>query len=283
MKLTLLGTGTPWPSAERQGTASLVEMEGANILIDAGRGAAVQLARIGMHPRDIDYVFITHHHFDHIASLDDLLLSAWNDGRTRPVHVFGPDGTRAIIDHMFNGIYARDIMFRMKEAEHLDYDLPDIRELVRVEDMTPGDCYKTDNWSVCSAGVEHGRGLGLEHEDWPCFGYRLSSGGKVLAFSGDAIDCEGVRTLAKHADLLVQCCYLAEAEVTTPNKRILSDLVLGSAAQANRVARAAGVKRMVLTHLAPKSDEMLEAVLAEAKAGLEAEVLIGADLMQLAV
>ncbi len=107
--------------------------------------------------------------------------------------------------------------------------------------------------------------------------------GKVLAFSGDAIDCEGVRSVARDADLLVQCCYLAEAEITTPNKRILSDLVLGSATQANLIARASGVKRMVLTHLAPKSDEMLEAVLAEAQEGLEAEVLLGADLMQLTI
>ena len=284
MKLTLLGTGTPRPSATRQCTANLVQLAGCNILFDAGRGATTQLARVGMHPRDIDYIFITHHHFDHIANLDDLLLAAWNDGRVKPIQVFGPDGTKQIVDTFFNVIYARDIAFRRKESKFLEeYPLPDIRDLVQVTDITAGEGFAIADWRVQATQVEHGHALGMTHTEWPCFGYRLQTADKVLAISGDTIDCAGVRELAQGADLLVQCCYLAEAEIDSHDKRVLSDQVLASATQAGAIAQAGGVKRMVLTHLSPKSDAMLLAVLEEARAGHDIEVVLGEDLMALEV
>lgn len=279
LKLTLLGTGTPRPSVERNCTANLLQIGATNILFDAGRGVTTQLVKVGLHPCDIDYIFITHHHFDHIGNLGDLLMAAWNDGRTEPTYIFGPDGTEAIVEHLLNGIYRRDILFRLKESAFLAHSMPDIRDLVKVQDIPTQGGYQTAGWSVRSEQVEHGHALGMTHEEWPCFGYRIEAEGKVLAISGDTVDCEGVRVLASGADLLVQCCYLAEAEIDTADKRVLSDHVLASATQANRIAKAAHVKKMVLTHLAPKSDAMLAAVLAEADEGLAAEVVVGADLM----
>ena len=279
MKLTLLGTGTPRPSVERNCTANLLQIGATNILFDAGRGVTTQLVKVGLHPCDIDYIFITHHHFDHIGNLGDLLMAAWNDGRTEPTYIFGPDGTEAIVEHLLNGIYRRDILFRLKESEFLAHSMPDVRDLVKVQDIPAQGGYQTAGWSVRSEQVEHGHALGMTHEEWPCFGYRIEAEGKVLAISGDTVDCEGVRALASGADLLVQCCYLAEAEIDTADKRVLSDHVLASATQANRIAKAAHVKNMVLTHLAPKSDAMLAAVLAEAEEGLAGQVVVGADLM----
>lgn len=279
LKLTLLGTGTPRPSIERNCTANLLQIGSTNILFDAGRGVTTQLVKVGLHPRDIDYIFITHHHFDHIGNLGDLLMAAWNDGRTGPTYIFGPDGTEMIIDHLLNGIYRRDILFRLKESEFLEHAIPDIRDLVKVRDIPVQGGYQSADWSVRSEQVEHGHALGMTHEEWPCFGYRIEAEGKVLAISGDTIDCDGVRMLASGADLLVQCCYLAEAEIDTADKRVLSDQVLASATQANRIAKVANVGKMVLTHLAPKSDAMLAAVLAEAEEDLAGEVVVGADLM----
>jgi len=281
-KLTLLGTGTPRPSATRQCTANLVQLAGCNILFDAGRGATTQLACIGMHPQDIDYIFITHHHFDHIGNLGDLLMAAWNDGRNKSIHVFGPMGTKEIIDAYFNVIYARDIAFRLKESQVLeDYPLTDIRDLVQVTDIEAGQGFADAIWQVEAFQVEHGHAMGMTHEEWPCFGYRLTSNGKVLAISGDTVDCAGVRELARTANLLVQCCYLAEAEIDSADKRVLSDQVLASATQAGVIAKAAKVDRMVLTHLSPKSEAMLQTVLAEARDGHNIEVILGKDLMSI--
>lgn len=278
MKLSLLGTGTPRPDVRRQCTANLVQIGGVNIMVDAGRGAVTQLVRLGHDPVDIDYIFITHHHFDHIGNLGDLLMAAWNNGRKNPIRIFGPDGTADIMDHLL-AIYRRDIEFRLLEERVLGTPVPDIRDLVQVTDIAAGEGHVGDGWSVIAGQVEHGHGLGLSHAEWPCFGYRIEAGGKTLTISGDTIDCDGVRELAAGADLLLQCCYLAEAEIDSSDKRLLSDVVLASATQASRIASAARVGKMVLTHLAPKSEAMLQAVLNEARDGFGGEVVIGEDLM----
>jgi len=283
MRLTLLGTGTPRPSAARQCTANLVQIGGQNIVIDAGRGVVTQLANIGVDPNSIDVVFITHHHFDHIGNLADLLLAGWNNGRMRKVEVYGPEGTAEIIRQFFYGIYARDIAFRLKEAEFMEEELPDIREVVVARDIEVGEIVTGDGWSVKAFQVEHGHSLGMRHEDWPCYGYRIEAEERVLAISGDTIDCDGVRALAERADLLVQCCYMGAATIDTADRRLLARHVLASAAQAGAIARAAKVGRMVLTHLAPQSDGALAGVLEEARAGVAGEVVLGADLMGLEV
>lgn len=103
----------------------------------------------------------------------------------------------------------------------------------------------------------------------------------MLGISGDCIDCAGVRALARGADLLVQCCYLPEAAVDTPERRLTVDQVIASATQAGAIAAAAGVRRMVLTHIAPPGDAFPAEILAEARAGHTAEVLLGEDLLGL--
>ena len=283
MRLTLLGTGTPTPNPERQGSANLLEIGGQYLLFDAGRGATTQLSRIGVHPKQIDHIFITHHHFDHISCLDDVLLTAWNNGRSETIHVAGPEGTADIVDALLNRIYVRDIAFRLKEAEHLDDDLVDLREIVQVRDIGPGQGYDEAGWSVRAGRVEHGHGLGMSHEEWPCLGYRLEAEGKVLTISGDTVECAGLDALARDADLLLQCCYLADAEIDNHDREVLSAYVLGSAAQAGRTAARAAVKKLVLTHLAPKSAAMLAEVEADARRNFDGDVVVGADLMAIEI
>src|SRR5881227_1575714 len=65
MRVTLLGTGTPFPNAERFGSAILVETGGKKLLFDCGRGVVIRLAQAGINPKDIDGLFLTHLHFEH--------------------------------------------------------------------------------------------------------------------------------------------------------------------------------------------------------------------------
>lgn len=85
MKIILLGTGGPRPDPERQGSGLILTDGHAYLLFDAGRGVSSQLVRAGLQPQQIDPIFITHHHFDHIANLGDVILSSWNNGRTAPL------------------------------------------------------------------------------------------------------------------------------------------------------------------------------------------------------
>jgi ribonuclease Z len=72
--ITLLGTGGPRPDAARGATALLIEAGEDVILIDAGRGVVRQLAALGVALDRIDPVLVTHHHYDHIGELHDVIL-----------------------------------------------------------------------------------------------------------------------------------------------------------------------------------------------------------------
>jgi ribonuclease Z len=75
MRVTLLGTGTPFPNAERFGSAILVEVAGKRLLFDCGRGVVIRLTQAGVSPKDIDCLFLTHLHSDHVVGIPDLWLS----------------------------------------------------------------------------------------------------------------------------------------------------------------------------------------------------------------
>lgn len=109
IKVTLLGTGGPRPDPNRQGSAVAVQIGNEIALFDAGRGVSTQLVRAGIQPQQINPIFITHHHFDHIGNLGDLILTAWNNGRSNPLSIIGPRGTSAIVDALLNAVYRADI------------------------------------------------------------------------------------------------------------------------------------------------------------------------------
>lgn len=283
MKLTLLGTGIPAPTAQRQGSANLLEIGEQFLLVDAGRGTTTQLARIGLAPAVVDHVFITHHHFDHISCLDDVLLSAWNGGRTDPIHVFGPPGTADIVKTLLHQVYRRDVEYRLLEAERFGSFPPDLRDLVVTRDLGAGDVAEGPGWSVRADFVEHGHALGLTQEEWPCLGYRLEAEGSVVAFSGDAIACDALDRLAEDADVLVHCCYLADIEIDSHERRMLTDHVLAGSVQAGGTAARAGVKKLVLTHLAPKSPAALEAIERDVRRSYTGDMVIAEDLLSIEV
>src|SRR5690348_9844359 len=106
--VTLLGTGGPRPDAARGATSLLIECGDDRILIDAGRGVVRQLATIGLTLPNIDPVLITHHHYDHIGELHDVILSSWLMGRTNPLRLFGPPETRRIVETLVHQIYDKD-------------------------------------------------------------------------------------------------------------------------------------------------------------------------------
>jgi ribonuclease Z len=76
-RVTLLGTGTPKPQADRFGPSTLIEAGGQKLLIDAGRGATIRLPQIGVPLGRIDALLITHYHSDHTVGIPDLWLTGW--------------------------------------------------------------------------------------------------------------------------------------------------------------------------------------------------------------
>ena len=217
MKVTLLGTGGPRPDPDRNASSLVVRVADARLLFDCGRGTVQQLLRAGVPLAAVDPVFVTHHHYDHIGDLHDVVLSSWLEGRPGKLRIYGPKGTSAIVSGLLDIVYAKDIRFRSEGEPAVGGWKP-----VEVEEVDGGWVLEEGEWKVLAEFVEHGQGLGIPNFEWLTLGYRVESQGKVLAISGDTVACDGLVRLARGADVLVQCCYLADAEITNAHTQRLT-------------------------------------------------------------
>ena len=104
MKITLLGTGTP-TNPHRFQSAVLVEIGKSKLLFDAGRGAVHQMYQVGVAINCVNPIFITHHHFDHINDLFDVIISSAMQGRKQELAIYGPAGTKKIVHALLEQVW----------------------------------------------------------------------------------------------------------------------------------------------------------------------------------
>ena len=273
----LLGTGGPWVSTERFGPSTLIRHGNERLLFDTGRGVGIRLVEAGEEPAQVNPVFITHHHLDHISDLADVMITTWLRGRTADLLIYGPPGTKEIVDTLVNKVYAKDIEWRSVGEPAFGGWKP-----VQAKDIVPGDVVETANWRVSCAYAVHGHGLNFSKEfknNWKCLSYRFEAKDKVICVSGDTVDCAGLRSMAEGADILVQCCFASSAE-TRGNSHLndVATFTLADAAQAATIAKECGVGHLVLTHLRPKSEADLAALEAEVRETYLGPLTIGRDM-----
>ena len=97
LDVSLLGTGGMMPLPYRWLTALMLRYNGKSILIDCGEGTQIALREKGWSPKPIDIICFTHYHADHISGLPGMLLTMGNAERTEPLLMVGPKGlTRAV-------------------------------------------------------------------------------------------------------------------------------------------------------------------------------------------
>jgi ribonuclease Z len=283
MTVTLLGTGTPWPDLRRQGPAVTIQIGDDHLLFDTGRGVVTQLLRAGIPLRSLKRVFLTHHHFDHIGDLFDVILSTWIDGRKGPLQIFGPTGTTGIINALVNHVYAKDIEFRTREYAPIPdapLDGSDIARL-EVQEVGAGLVFETDHWQVQAEFVQHPYGAETPRFEWVCLGYRVTTETATVAISGDSVSCTGLDRLASGADLLIQCCVCALKDTESPMLDHLTRYVLPSSHEVGEIAARANVGKLVLTHIGVQGSE--EAMEHDVRQNFQGELIVGEDLLQIQV
>jgi ribonuclease Z len=206
LKVVLLGTGVGPPvNLEQFGASTLVEAGGKRLLFDCGRGATIRLTQAGIPSSSVSRVFLTHLHSDHIVQLPDLLLTAWvgpgagAPGRTVPLQVWGPDGTRDMMSALEKA-FAFDIHIRRDRDEKFS------AEGIRVEshDIKEGMVFDEDGVKVTAFLVDHGPVV-------PAFGYRVDYRGRSVALSGDTRFSENLIRHTEGVDVLVHEAYDAVA------------------------------------------------------------------------
>ena len=193
------GTGTPLPDPGRGGACTAVIANNRIYLFDAGEGAAESLALMGIMPADIEAVFLTHFHSDHINGLGALALQhVFRGGVAAPLPVYGGPGVERVVNG-FNEAFAQDHSYRV--AHHGQDAAPAAGFQLGARPLTvPASgsevIMQQDGVSITAFEVEH-------ESVWPAYGYRISDGTRSVVISGDTAYSSNLVDNAKGTDLLV--------------------------------------------------------------------------------
>lgn len=199
IRVTLLGTGCPPPVMNRFGPSTLVEAGDQKLLFDAGRGALQRLTQLKVRWQDVNGVFLTHLHSDHVVGFPDLWLTGWLlvPGRSVPLQVWGPLGTSKMMSHLEQA-YEYDISIRRTN----DRAGPDGVVLL-VKDIGEGVIYNKGGVKVTAFEVDHAPVK-------PALGYRIDYAGRSVVLSGDTRVSENLIRHAQGVDLLVHEVFVPE-------------------------------------------------------------------------
>jgi ribonuclease Z len=281
--VTFLGTGGPRRDPTRRSTAILLRSDEEEVLIDAGRGAIHGLAEAGADFSKLTRLVLTHHHFDHIGDLYDVMLTTWMEGRKQPLLVEGPPDTARLVQALLTQVYDKDHTWRaLGEPSHGGWAPVEARD-ISVDEVIEG-----KGWRATAREVSHGNGLpGLPDSflrRWTCYGWRFEVAGKVFVFSGDTVDCAGLRELARDADVLAMCCYAASSQLTTEHLRELARYTLACGDTVGKIADACNVRKLVLTHHRPgQTDAVLETLAEEVARDYSGQVVMARDGLEVAL
>ena len=283
MRITLLGTGTPAPSLERQGSGYLFEVGDDLIVMDHGPGAHHRLLECGHRAIDVGHAFFTHLHYDHCMDYGRLVLQRWDQGADRipDLKVYGPSPIARMTELLFgeNGVYGPDIRARVEHRSSMDVfearggKAPRKRPAPVVREVRPGDVIEGNGWKVTVGRAAHVQPY-LE-----CLAFRLDAPDGSVCYTGDSGASDDIVALARGCDMLIHMNHYFSGTAPSPAYRAACGNHRDNAVTAKR----AGVKTLVLTHLLPQIDQprLREQIVHEIQKEFDGKVVWGEDMMRL--
>lgn len=266
LDIVLLGTAASAPTAQRAPAALLVRRGGERLLVDCAEGTQRQLLRSQVGLPDLDDVFLTHYHADHILGLPGMLKTFALRGREGTLTVHGPPGLEKTMSAL-RAIHGR-LTYPLRLVEiapgdvlprdgyeirvfPLDHGTPAVGYAF-VEDERPGrfDPAAADRLGIpfgpARGALQHGQAITLDDGTriHPAQVVGETRPGRKLVIAGDTAPSQAVVDAAQGADVLVHESTFAEEE----RDRAL-ETRHSTALDAARVGLAAGVRLLVLTHL----------------------------------
>lgn len=253
----LCGAGSPLPDSDRSAPCTIVIAGEDMFLFDVGSSA--NIGGMGFNTGNLEAIFLTHFHSDHIGDLGEVMMQRWVAGNhTISLPVYGPVGVAQVVDG-FNMAYALDNGYRTAhhgenitptsgkggEARLIEISDDDFVTVVAKEDL------RISAFLVNHAPVE------------PALGYRIDYKGRSVVISGDTVRSDNLVRHSAGADLLVHeglsmaLVTLAEekARITgqTTMEKIFFDIrdYHTSPEDVAKLAAEADVKYLAFNHIVP--------------------------------
>ncbi|HTH50345.1 MAG TPA: ribonuclease Z [Pyrinomonadaceae bacterium] len=228
MKLTVLGSGSTVPHPRRSSSAYWLETSGGNILLDCSATAAHRMAVCGVDWPNLDAIWISHFHMDHVGGMGPLLAGTKHapemQERKNPLTIYGPKG----FEKLFNGISSvRD--YKLRE-QPFPLNIVEVDDLEKFE-IVPG--VEAVTMSTPHTAESHA--------------IHIRDGEASLMYSADTGFDEKIATFASGVDLmLLECAFVHHK----PNKKHLT------LPEAIHLIRKAKPTRAMLTHFYPEWDDV---------------------------
>src|SRR5688572_16634827 len=289
--LVLLGTqGGPNINLGRGEAASAVVVDGQPYLVDCGYGTLRALVQAGVRHLDVGSVCLTHLHNDHTADVAALLSHQWTGSRRDPTAVYGPPGTSALVRGAI-AFFAGDVEIRSVDEGRTAR--PDA--LFRGQDIqattAPVQVFKDERVTVHAIENMHYPEAAKARMAHRSLAFRFDMRDRSMVFSGDTAPSANLVELARNADVLV--CeavdvarhreLIAAAAAAGPGASVARHIAdtHSTTEEVGRMAAAARVRTVVLTHLLPGSNPPGEipdtAYIAGVRKYFDGQVIVGRD------
>lgn len=247
-KVVLLGTkgGPRMEKGLSWSTCSVIEVDGHPYIVDCGLGVTRQFVEAGYSLSQVDNIFITHHHSDHNLEFGPLIHTLWTSGTSDDVAVYGPEGTKNLMDGFLDS-QKIDIETRVEDEKQRD-----LEKIININEISEGFVMEDERVKVSALKVVHGL---LEN----CFAFKFETKDKKVVFSGDTIYSPLLADFSKDADVLVHevmlekgideiCKRLSKVKPNLKEHLITSHTF---AEDVGKIAKKANVKHLVLNHYVP--------------------------------
>ena len=246
MKLTVLGSGVFKPKTVRYPSGLALTIGDKTIIFDAGSGTFMRLIEAGIDYEEIDYIFVTHLHIDHVSDLLQYLW-AYHSDRQKALHLFGPPGLKKFYGNLTT---------LASQFLHLPFE-------VKIKEVDEGNCISLPFCQIEVTRAEH-------VDELVSICYKVKANKKIFGYSGDTGYSEKLIQFFKDVDVLaLECSTLNE-------QKVKGHLIPKECAE---IAKKAHVKKLVLTHL----DLDLEKVKEQCSENFHGEIIVAEDLMQLEI
>ena len=275
MELTLLGTGCPKVDYKRFGPANLISTKVTNILVDCGSGITQRLDQINISTADIDALFLTHLHSDHVIDLYQLIISSWHSYRTKPWKIYGPKGTKKFVSKIMNA-------WQEERTQRIKYEN---RSSTKAFNIIVKEFSTSGTINIKDLKIKY---FEVDHKPVPfAYGFCFLKKNKKLTISGDTRPCENVMKFGQLSDVLLHEVFIEDEIKDTNKMRTLKTLhnvkdYHTPSSIVGKIASLTRCKKLVLTHLVPTkfNEKKLKKII---KKDFGKDPIIGRDLLKIKI